>query len=198
MNKNKIDDLLKIAEELKASKAERDKDAAAARQNVEKAKAYEQAAATSGDLAAYISAKADRIAAEEKAFVMEQYAKNFSGGVDPEKIKATWREYADEHNKEFSKALTQYENARHTLSEAYKTLLSLQNKALLSREACGQLLGLPCDALGKMIFSDNLANILLLTSDLDYEFFLETKEFGQDLAQACFDVVTQQRPSSQI
>lgn len=171
MAKNRIEELVSKAEELEANKAERMAAAEKAAEYVKEMQKAEKAAAVSGNIEAYSKAKAEREAAETKAYVLREYA-NSATSLSPEEINSAWKDYAADYNKDFEKALKDYEKGRAALFEKYKALVKMQSKALYNREICGKMIGLsPADFGIYANYKGQLKGLLTLPTngeDIDY------------------------------
>lgn len=100
-----------------------------------------QTAAEGGNVDLYLEKHRAEEHLDAEIFVKEIQLKKPVARPSDEEIRMAWEDYAKGYNKDFEKALAEYQQARRSLYERYIRLVQMQNTALKRRRLCGQLTG---------------------------------------------------------
>lgn len=146
---------------------------------VEGLKAEELKAAEAGDLDQYKALKAQRNDIEDTIFVKEKVVeKNKDHYVDAAEVAAAWNIYSKEYSAELAKKTDAVNKAAKAFCDAFRELVSVQETALVDREACGKMRGIDESEVGCNLNPDKYYN------DFQMPFIKPKKYYGLACAKA--------------
>lgn len=146
---------------------------------VEGLKAEELKAAEAGDLDQYKALKAQRNDIEDTIFVKEKVVeKNKDHYIDDADLAAAWNTYTTAYSKELAEKKDTVERAAKAFCDAFRELVSVQETALVDREACGKMCGIDESEGGYNLNPDKYYN------DFQMPFIKPKKYYGLSCAKA--------------